>query len=79
MVYRCIAVLKDWSRKGIGTRLMHSAEQQSRQHYYRKIALHVDQGNTQALELCAQLRYVITQQTYLYQRPHLRMVKSVVL
>jgi ribosomal protein S18 acetylase RimI-like enzyme len=74
-----LAVLKDWSHKGIGTRLLHSAEQQARQHHYPKIALHVDQGNTQALELYAQLHYVVTQQTYLYQRPHVRMVKSVVL
>src|SRR6266852_9327725 len=45
-----LAVFSNWGRKGIGTRLLQSAEQQARQHHYPKIALHVAQGNTQALE-----------------------------
>jgi ribosomal protein S18 acetylase RimI-like enzyme len=71
-----LAVLRNWGRKGIGTRLVQTAEQQARQHHYPKIALHVAQGNTQALDLYAHLHYVVTQQTFLYQRPYVRMVKT---
>ena len=71
-----LAVFRNWGRKGIGTRLMQSAEQQARQHHYPKIALYVAQGNKQALDLYAHLHYVVTQQTFLYQRPHVRMVKT---
>jgi ribosomal protein S18 acetylase RimI-like enzyme len=71
-----LAVFKNRGRKGIGTRLLQSAEQQARQHHYAKIALHVAQGNKQALDLYAHLHYVVTQQTFLYQRPHVRMVKT---
>src|SRR6266571_1043425 len=51
-------------------------ELQARQHHYPKIALHVAQGNKQALDLYAHLHYVVTQQTFLYQRPYVRMVKT---
>jgi len=71
-----LAVFKNWDHKGIGTRLLQSAEQQARQHHYPKIALHVAQGNTEALDLYAHLHYVVTQQTFLYQRPYVRMVKT---
>lgn len=71
-----LAVLKNWDRKGIGTLLMQSAEQQARLHHYRKIALHVALGNKQALDLYAHLHYVVTQETFLYQRPYVRMVKT---
>jgi len=71
-----LAVFENWGHKGIGTRLLQSAEQQARQHHYPKITLHVAQGNEEALELYAHLHYVVTQQTYLYQRPHVRMVKT---
>jgi len=71
-----LAVLKNWSHKGIGTHLLHTAEQQARQHHYPKIALNVAQGNKEALELYTHLHYVVTQQTVLYQRPHVRMVKT---
>jgi len=70
-----LAVFSNWGRKGIGTCLLQRAEQQARQHHYSKIALHVAQGNKQALDLYAQLHYVVTQQTFLYQRPFVRMVK----
>jgi ribosomal protein S18 acetylase RimI-like enzyme len=70
-----LAVFSNWGRKGIGTRLLQSAEQQARQHHYPKIALHVAQGNTQALDLYTHLHYAVTQKTILYQRPHVRMVK----
>ena len=70
-----LAVFKNWGRKGIGTRLMQSAEWQARQHHYAKIALNVAQGNKQALDLYTHLHYVVTRQTFIYQRPHLRMVK----
>jgi ribosomal protein S18 acetylase RimI-like enzyme len=71
-----LAVFSDWGRKGIGTSLLQCAEQQARQHHYTKIALHVAQGNKPALDLYVQLHYVVTQQTFLYQRPHVRMVKT---
>ena len=72
-----LAVFSNWGRKGIGTRLMQSAEQQARQHHYPKIALHVAAGNKEAVDLYAHLHYVVTQQTFLYQRPYVRMVKTV--
>ena len=72
-----LAVFSNWGRKGIGTRLMQRAEQLARQHYYSKIALHVAQGNKEALDLYTHLHYVVTQQTFLYQSPHVRMVKTV--
>src|ERR1700682_626249 len=71
-----LAVFSNWCRKGIGTRLLQSAEQQARQHHYPKIALHVAQGNKPALDLYTHLHYVVTQQTFLYQRPYVRMVKT---
>ena len=71
-----IAVLKNWGHKGIGTLLAYIAEQQACQHHYAKIALHVAQENQQALDLYAHLHYVVTQQTFLYQRPYVRMVKT---
>src|SRR5262249_19985464 len=71
-----LAVLKNWSHKGIGTQLLQSAERQARQQHYPKIALHVAQGNKEALDLYAHLHYVVTRQTVLYQRPHVRMVKT---
>jgi ribosomal protein S18 acetylase RimI-like enzyme len=70
-----LAVLKNWGRKGIGTRLLETAEQLARQHHYPKIALHVAQGNKTALDLYTRLHYVVTEQTFLYQRPFVRMVK----
>ena len=72
-----LAVFSNWGLKGIGTRLLQTAERQARQHHYPKIALHVAQGNKEALDLYAHLHYVVTQQTFLYQRPHVRMVKTV--
>jgi ribosomal protein S18 acetylase RimI-like enzyme len=71
-----LAVLSNWSRKGIGTCLLQRTEQQAHQHHYPNIALHVAQDNKQALNLYAQLHYVVTQQTFLYQRPYVRMVKT---
>jgi ribosomal protein S18 acetylase RimI-like enzyme len=71
-----LAVLKNRGRKGIGTRLLQSAERQARQHHYPKIALHVAQGNKEALDLYAHLHYVVTGQTFLYHRPYVRMVKT---
>jgi ribosomal protein S18 acetylase RimI-like enzyme len=70
-----LAVFSNWSRKGIGTCLLQRTEQQARQHHYPKIALHVAQENKQALDLYAQLHYGVTQQTFLYQRPYIHMVK----
>jgi len=70
-----LAVFANWGRKGIGTRLMRTAEAQARQRHYPKIALNVAQGNTPALDLYAHLGYVLTQRTILYEHPHVRMVK----
>jgi ribosomal protein S18 acetylase RimI-like enzyme len=72
-----LAVFSNWGRQGIGTCLLQRVEQQAREHHYPKIALHVAQENKPALDLYAQLHYVVTQQTLLYQRPHVRMVKTV--
>jgi ribosomal protein S18 acetylase RimI-like enzyme len=71
-----LAVFSNWSRKGIGTCLLQRAEQQARQHHYPKIALHVAQGNKQALDLYTHLHYDVTRQTFLYQRPFVHMVKT---
>ena len=71
-----LAVFKNWGRKGIGTLLLHTVEQQARQHHYPKIALNVAQENQRALDLYARLHYVVTRQTFLYQRPYVRMVKT---
>ena len=71
-----VAVLKKWGHQGIGTRLLQTAEQQARQHYYPKIALNVAQGNKQALDLYTHLGYVITRKTFLYHRHYVRMVKT---
>lgn len=71
-----LAVLKNWGHRGIGTRLLRTAERQARRYHYPKIALHVAPENTQALELYAHLRYGVTQQTLLYQRPYVRLVKT---
>jgi ribosomal protein S18 acetylase RimI-like enzyme len=71
-----LAVFKNWGHKGIGTYLMQTAEQQARQHHYAKIALNVAQGNKEAFDLYTNLHYVVTQETFLYQRPHVRMVKT---
>lgn len=70
-----VAVFTNWGRKGIGTRLLQSAEQQARQHHYAKIALNVAKENEQALSLYQRLHYVITEETFLYQQQHLRMLK----
>lgn len=70
-----LAVLKNWGRKGIGTLLLQSAEQQASQHHYSKIALHVAQENKQAWDLYSHLHFVATQPTTLYQRPYMGMVK----
>jgi ribosomal protein S18 acetylase RimI-like enzyme len=71
-----LAVFSNSGRKGIGTCLLQYAEQQARQQHYPKIALHVAQGNQPALDLYTHLHYVVTQQTFLYQRSHVRMVKT---
>jgi ribosomal protein S18 acetylase RimI-like enzyme len=71
-----LAVLANWGRQGIGTRLLQTAEQQARQHHTPKIALNVAQDNQQAFSLYHRLHYVVTQQTILYQRPYVRMVKT---
>jgi ribosomal protein S18 acetylase RimI-like enzyme len=71
-----LAVFTNWGRKGIGTRLLHAAEHLARQQHYPKIALHVAQENVQALLLYQRLHYVITQETLLYHRPHVRLVKQ---
>ena len=73
-----LAVLTNWSHKGIGTLLMQSAERQAHQHHYSKIALNVAEGNQEALELYTHLHYVVTQQTTIYHHPYVRMVKTIV-
>src|SRR5260370_42593441 len=43
-----LAVLSNWGRKGIGTRLLQAAEWQGRPPHFPKIALHCGQGNPPA-------------------------------
>ncbi len=71
-----VAVLNGWGRQGIGTRLLQTAEQQARQHNYPKIALNVARDNKEAFSLYQHQHYVVTQETFLYQRPYVRMVKT---
>lgn len=71
-----LAVLSSWGHQGIGTRLLQEAESQARQHHYLRMALNVDQNNTEAISLYTRCHYLPTQQTLLYQRPHIRMEKS---
>lgn len=70
-----LAVFTQWGRQGIGTCLLHAAEQQARQNGYSKIALSVARENEPALSLYHRLQYVDTQQTLLYHHPHVRLVK----
>jgi ribosomal protein S18 acetylase RimI-like enzyme len=70
-----LAVLQDWSRRGIGARLLAAAEQQARQHGYLRVTLHVAQGNEPALAFYAHEGYAITGQAVLYQHPFVRMSK----
>src|SRR6185312_9729679 len=55
-----LAVFANWTRHGIGTRLMQTAERQARQRHYAKIALHVALENQQALDLYTHLGYKAT-------------------
>jgi ribosomal protein S18 acetylase RimI-like enzyme len=71
-----LAVFSDAGHQGIGTRLLQAAEQQARQHHYPKIALNVALGNKEALSLYQHQHYVVTEETFLYQRPYVRMVKT---
>jgi ribosomal protein S18 acetylase RimI-like enzyme len=70
-----LAVLENWGRRGIGTRLLRRAERQARQHHYPRIALHVAPGNKEALALYTKMHYVVTRQAVFYERPYMRMVK----
>lgn len=71
-----LAVFKNRQRQGIGTRLLRDAEREARQRHYPKIALHVAPGNKAALELYAHRGYVATEQTNLYGRHYVGMVKT---
>jgi ribosomal protein S18 acetylase RimI-like enzyme len=71
-----LAVFTNWGRKGIGTLLLKSAEQQARQHHYPKIALNVAQDNQEAVSLYQRLGYAVTAETFIYHHPHVRMVKQ---
>jgi len=71
-----LAVLSNWGRQGIGTRLLQTTEQQARQHNYTKIALNVAQGNKPAQSLYQHLHYLVTHETFLYQHPYIHMEKT---
>jgi ribosomal protein S18 acetylase RimI-like enzyme len=75
MVVDALAVFTNCGRKGIGTSLLQAAEQQARHHRYPKIALNVAQETEQALSLYQRLQYVVTRKTFLYNHPHVRLVK----
>lgn len=71
-----LAVLLNWKHRGIGTRLMITAEQQARQHRYANMALSVAPENTVALALYAKLHYEVTRQVVLYEQPYAHMRKA---
>lgn len=71
-----LAVFKPWGRRGIGTRLLQTAEQQAQEHHVVKVALNVALDNEAALALYRRLHYAVTQKTFLYQHPYVRMVKT---
>jgi ribosomal protein S18 acetylase RimI-like enzyme len=71
-----LAVLENWSRQGIGTSLLRTAEDQAREHHYATVALDVAVGNTEATDLYTHLGYVVTHEGMVYGRPHLHMVKN---
>jgi ribosomal protein S18 acetylase RimI-like enzyme len=71
-----LAVLRDWGRHGIGTRLLAAAEQQAHRQQYARVALHVERENHSALDFYAHRGYVVTGQAVLYQRSFVRMEKS---
>jgi len=73
-----LAVFGQWEHQGIGTHLLHTAEQRAREHHYPKITLHAAQENTEAIAFYSHLHYHVTKQTLLYQRPHVRMEKTIV-
>lgn len=71
-----LAVFTDWGRKGIGARLLQATEQLARQRHYPNIGLHVAPENQPALALYARLKYVTAENTILYGRPYIHMVKT---
>jgi ribosomal protein S18 acetylase RimI-like enzyme len=71
-----LAVFSNWGRQGIGARLMRTAELRARDLQYPKIALLVAEGNQPAIDLYTDLGYSVTGRTVIYQRPHVRMVKT---
>lgn len=71
-----LAVFSNAGHQGIGTRLLQTAEQQARQQRYPNIALNVALGNKVALSLYQHQGYIATEETFLYQRHYVRMVKT---
>jgi ribosomal protein S18 acetylase RimI-like enzyme len=73
-----LAVLLNWERRGIGTRLLASAEERARRNHYAKMALSVAPENAPAVALYSTLHYEVTQQVVLYSHPYLRIRKALV-
>ena len=71
-----LAVISGWGSKGIGTHLLHVAEQEAHKHGYKKISLNVAKENEQAYRLYKHMHYHKTRDTVLYQHPYVRMVKD---
>ena len=70
-----LAVFSNWARQGIGAQLLGRAEGLAAQHGYPRIALNVAEDNAAARHLYERVGYAVTEQTVLYERPFVRMVK----
>lgn len=74
-----LAVFSNWARQGVGTQLLARAEELARAHGYPRIALNVAEDNTAARHLYERVGYAVTEHTTLYERPFVRMVKTLAL
>jgi ribosomal protein S18 acetylase RimI-like enzyme len=70
-----LSIAPEYGGRGIGTALLHAAEQWAASLSYHKLALNVDQNNELAYRLYHRLGYRIDKVRYLYQHPYNHMVK----
>ena len=70
-----LAVFSNWARQGLGAGLLGRAEELAAQHGYPKLALNAAEDNAAARHLYERAGYAVTEQTVLYERPFVRMVK----
>jgi ribosomal protein S18 acetylase RimI-like enzyme len=70
-----LAVSPQYAGRGIGTALIHAAEQRAQQLQYNKMALNVDNENERARRLYDYLGYREDKIVHLYNHPHHHLVK----